>query len=323
MQQWIEAYPAAAVFAVFLAFVVLELALGLFRSEHETREDAPLEGAITLLFAAMIYPGVLWLVGWLAAQYTPELAGSLAGLPVWAMVLILLLGDDLTQYWWHRASHSPLLWPLHRAHHSAPYMSIWVVYRNNFFYYALMPGIWISAYLVFLGLAAVYPWYMLVKMLVIFGAHSETRWDQPLYRYRVLHPLAWIVERTISTPATHFAHHAITNADGIGHYKGNYGNLLFLWDVLFGTAHITRRYPARSGLYDDVVHGPESWMVQLFYPVLRSKRTASALTGQGPLPSAATTHEPTAEELARPSPWSRGARPGEGKAVAQGAGVAP
>jgi hypothetical protein len=156
-------------------------------------------------------------------------------------------------------------------------MGVRVVYRNNFFYYALMPGIWIGAWLVFLGFGAVYPWYLIVKMLVIFGAHSELRWDRVLYARRWLHPLAWVVERTISTPATHFAHHAMHADDGIGHYRGNYGNLLFVWDVLFGTARITRRYPPLVGLVDDVDHGPERWYVQLLYPLVKSRRERSAL----------------------------------------------
>jgi hypothetical protein len=45
--------------------------------------------------------------------------------------------------------------------------------------------------------------------------------DDQVYRHRVLHPLAWLVEHTISTPATHFAHHALVQDDGIGHYTGN------------------------------------------------------------------------------------------------------
>ena len=277
MLQWIAHHPATAIAAMFLAFAALEAARGLLRSDHASREDAPLEMAITLLFAAGVYPGVLALVDYLAAYYTPGVAGSLGHWPAWAMLALLLVCDDMTQYWWHRASHSPLLWPLHRAHHSAPHMGIRVVYRNNLFYYAMMPGIWLSAYLVFLGLGPVYPWYLLAKMLVIFGAHSELRWDAFLYRHRWLHPLAWIVERTISTPATHFAHHAITQDDGIGHYRGNYGNFLFFWDVLFRSARITRCYPPRVGLRDDENHGPERWFVQLLYPLLKSRRAQSAL----------------------------------------------
>lgn len=219
-------------------------------------------------------------MGWLARSYTPALAGVLSDRPWWILLLLLLIADDLTQYWWHRLSHTPLLWPLRRAHHSAPYMRIRVVYRNDFFYYAMMPGIWISSYLVFLGLGAVYVPYMFVKLLVIFGAHSELRWDNYLYRYRMTRPLAWVLERTISTPATHFAHHAITQDDGIGHYKGNYGNLLFVWDLLFGSALITRKYPPRFGLAEDLQLGAERWYVQLLYPLSKSRRAASTLAAE-------------------------------------------
>jgi sterol desaturase/sphingolipid hydroxylase (fatty acid hydroxylase superfamily) len=277
MFDFVARHPAVIVFGLFVAFALAEAALGLARSPHATREDAPLEASITLLFGAVIYPGVLVAVDRLGGHFTPGLAGALAHWPAWAMFAGLLVGDDLTQYGWHRASHTPLLWPLHRAHHSAPHMGMRVVYRNNFFYYAMMPGLWISSYLVFLGFGAVFPAYVTLKVLVLFGAHSELRWDRVLWRHRWLHPLAWVVERTISTPATHFAHHAIRQDDGIGHYKGNYGNLLFLWDVLFGTARITRRYPPAVGLVDDLEHGPERWHVQLAWPLFKSGRASSAL----------------------------------------------
>jgi sterol desaturase/sphingolipid hydroxylase (fatty acid hydroxylase superfamily) len=205
------------------------------------------------------------------------------------MVAILLVGDDFTQYLWHRASHTPLLWPLHRAHHTARYMSIRVAYRNNFFYYLLMPGLWIAGVLTYFGFGTVYAGYIVVKLVVILGAHSAWRWDEPLYRIPALAPLMWIVERTISTPATHWAHHALTNADGVGHYKGNFGNLLFLWDVLLGTAHITRRFPERVGLQDDVVHGQERWYHQMFFPLLQSQRADSALRLGGRAQSEAET----------------------------------
>jgi sterol desaturase/sphingolipid hydroxylase (fatty acid hydroxylase superfamily) len=197
------------------------------------------------------------------------------------MALAFLIGDDLTQYLWHRASHTPWMWPLHRAHHSAHYMSLRVTYRNNFFYYLMMPGIWISGVLIYLGMGPVYAVYILVKLAVIVGAHSAWRWDEPLYRVRMLRPVMWLVERVVSTPATHWAHHALTNADGIGHYKGNFGNLLFVWDVLFGTAKITRSYPPAVGLQDDQRFGKERWFHEMFYPVFHSQREHSALRPGG------------------------------------------
>ena len=140
-----------------------------------------------------------------------------------------------------------------------------------------LPGLWFSGFMVYLGCGWVYFAYVTLKQSVILGAHCAWAWDEPLYRMRALRPLMWLLERTISTPATHRAHHAITNADGIGHYKGNFGNLLFFWDVLFGTAHITRRYPAEVGLRDDQLFGAERWDKQMFYPLLQSQREYSAL----------------------------------------------
>jgi sterol desaturase/sphingolipid hydroxylase (fatty acid hydroxylase superfamily) len=230
---------------------------------------------------AVTQPLIFAIAGKLCAVAMPESRGAWAHLPWWAMTAILLVGDDMTQYWWHRVSHTPLLWPLHRAHHTAHYMSIRVSYRNNFFYYLMMPGLWVSGVLIYLGFANVYLVYVVVKLAVIMGAHCAVRWDEPLYRHRWLHPLAWVLERTVSTPATHWAHHALTNADGVGHYKGNFGNLLFVWDLIFGSAKITRRYPPQVGLPDDLVHGKERWFVEMFYPLLQSRRARSALAQGG------------------------------------------
>lgn len=243
-----------------------------------TGNDTKLEVFMFLSVLAITQPLAIFVTSKLGHAWFPDYKNALADLPWWGMVGILLVADDMTQYWWHRLSHSPLLWPLHRAHHSAEYMSIRVTFRNNFFYYLMMPGLWAAGALLYLGFGGmVYALYIAVKLLVILGAHCAWRWDEPLYRVRALHPLMWVLERTISTPATHWAHHAITNDDGVGHYKGNFGNLLFLWDIIFGSAHITRQYPARVGLIDDKLFGQERWYHQMLYPVLQSKREHSAL----------------------------------------------
>jgi sterol desaturase/sphingolipid hydroxylase (fatty acid hydroxylase superfamily) len=127
-------------------------------------------------------------------------------------------------------------------------MSVRLVYRNNIIYYAMMPSLWFAAALIYLGLGWFYAGYLVVKMLVIIGAHSDVKWDAPLYRIKWLSPLMWVVERTISTPATHHAHHGRHLSDPAVNYKGNYGNLLFFWDVLFGTAKITRTFPQSYGV---------------------------------------------------------------------------
>ena len=272
-----------AVTSLFGAFSAAELAIGRFFAPEASAEDNRLDTAVTLLFP--VVSGLVFAAAnALCALLMPQLRDAWAAWPWWSMVLVLFVADDLTQYWWHRLSHTSIMWPLHRAHHSAAYMSVRVVYRNNAFYYALMPGLWFGGALLYLGFGWVFVWYSVVKLAIIIGAHSAVRWDQWLYRYAALRPLAWVLERTISTPATHYAHHALTQDDGIGHYMGNYGNMLFIWDMLFGTARITRQYPPAYGLNDDRRHGPEHWYTQFLYPLFRSKRAETVLGHDKHLP---------------------------------------
>jgi sterol desaturase/sphingolipid hydroxylase (fatty acid hydroxylase superfamily) len=268
---------------IMLGFAGAEIISKRYRQYKATADDTWLEALMFICLLALIQPIIFFVTGKVASAGFPEAKGALAHWPWWAMFLALLVGDDMTQYWWHRLSHSPLLWPLHRAHHSAHYMSIRITYRNNFFYYLLMPGIWVSGIFVYLGFAQVYVAYLVIKLTVILGAHCSVRWDEPLYKIKALRPLMWVLERTISTPATHWAHHALSNADGIGHYKGNFGNLLFFWDVLFGSAHITRQFPPAVGLEDDRQYGKERWYHEMFYPLLQSKRRQTALKVGGTL----------------------------------------
>ena len=267
------------VVCLIIGFAAMELISRRYRSTvHATANDTKLELFMFLSLLAVTQPIAILTTNKLGAWLVPQYKGVMADWPWWAMVGILILVDDLTQYWWHRLSHSPLLWPLHRAHHSAEYMSIRVTFRNNFFYYLMMPGLWFAGALLYLGVGGmVYAMYVVVKLFVILGAHCAWRWDEPLYRIPALRPLMWVLERTISTPATHWAHHAITNDDGIGHYKGNFGNLLFIWDLIFGSALITRQYPKRVGLIDDKLFGQERWYHQMFYPFLQSSREHTAL----------------------------------------------
>lgn len=239
-----------AVVAIFIGFALLEWwRTDLFHKPEQTRDDGVVEAVSAVVLLGMTQPAIMVLVTLLLGWFAPEWRDALVGIPVLAAILLFVVLDDMTQYWWHRTSHSvPWLYNLHRAHHNARYMSVRLVYRNNLFYYAMMPGIWFSAVLVYLGLGWVYAGFIVVKQLVIIAAHSDVAWDKPLYRIKWLSPLMWVVERTISTPSTHHAHHGRHAADPAVNYKGNFGNLLFFWDVLFGTAKITRQFPTSYGV---------------------------------------------------------------------------
>jgi len=250
--------------STFVFFALLEVLAGrFFHRDKTTRKDVILDVMAATVIPGVVLPFVLFSSAGLAEHLFPGSENQWAHWPWWGMAGTLLVADDLTQYAWHRLSHTSWLYPLHRAHHSAGYLSVRVVYRNNLLYYAFLPGLWLSGILIHWGFATVYVYYIILKLLVIISAHSSVRWDACLLRWRVTQPLMWVLERVISTPATHAAHHGLHEADGVTHYRGNYGNLLFLWDVLFGTAKITRRMPEAYG-----VEGlaPVHWTREALWP---------------------------------------------------------
>jgi len=238
------------ILASLLAIVLIEIVFGRFmQKEHTKTRDVFIEIFSTANVFFLTVPLTVAAAASLAAFLLPDYAGALSHLPVWLMFLMLMVGEDMLQYWWHRANHKfPVLYNLHRVHHDADYLNIRITFRNNLFYYIPMPSIWSSAVLVYLGLGPVYAVYIVAKYLVIMGAHSSVHWDEPLYKIKWLSPVMWVVERIISTPATHSAHHGRHKEDGITNYKGNFGNFFFLWDVIFGTAKITRKFPKEYGV---------------------------------------------------------------------------
>lgn len=261
------------VLAIFAFFIGLEILFTrFFKKDRQVKGDGTVEVIGTLMLTLFTQPVVVGAGFAVAAFLAPGQADVMKGWPVLAVLALFLVFDDMTQYWWHRYTHrTPWLYNLHRPHHQAEYLSIRIVYRNNIFYYFLMPGLWFTGALLYLGGGWVYAAYIVVKMTVIYGAHSDVRWDAPLYKIKWLSPVMWVVERTISTPATHSAHHGKHAEDGVTHYKGNYGNLLFFWDILFGTAKITRRYPEQMG----IENLPEtSTGEQLLWPLIRTKPKA-------------------------------------------------
>lgn len=258
------------ILGILVGFILLEISFTHFFSKKgQTRADAIVEMVGSGVLLLITQPLVLFSGAALAHFLVPDAAGVLKSWPFLGVFALFLIFDDMMQYWWHRLSHSVAwLYKLHRPHHNAEYLSIRVVYRNNIFYYLFMPGLWFSGVLIYLGGGWVYAVYIIIKMSVIYGAHSDVRWDEPLYKIKWLSPIMWIVERTISTPATHSAHHGKHVSDGVTHYKGNFGNLLFFWDVLFGTAKITRAYPEKMG----VENLPETTSLeQLLWPIFSHK----------------------------------------------------
>lgn len=266
--------------ALILLLGILEFSLGLYEKRW-TKNERILD-IVSFVFPPLLLSPVLAFFGLkLLPHIIPQYHNVFSWVPfIWGF-FIIAIADDLTQYWYHRLHHQiPFLWRFHRTHHSAPYMGMAMASRQNIIYTFLFSQIYLTVILVYLGLGYPALFVRALKTLIVTFAHSSIKWDKPFYKYKVLHPVAWVLERLISTPATHHAHHSSSTDDGVGYYKGNFGNMFFLWDVIFGTAHISRKYPKAYGISH---YEGDEWYAQLLWPILKSKKEGSELSRRGPV----------------------------------------
>jgi len=56
--------------------------------------------------------------------------------------------------------------------------------------------------------------------------------------------------------------------------------MFFLWDVIFGTGIITRKYPSGYGIKH---YQQEEWYAQFLWPIFKSRKTGSELSRGGPI----------------------------------------
>ena len=137
------------ILGLFFGLVVLEIIFTNFFSKNNQRpKDGVVEifGVFQLNFFAL--PLVFGLGYGLAETFFPSSKGLISDWGFFAIFGLLLIFDDLTQYWWHRTCHNvPILYNLHRSHHDPEYLSIRVVFRNALLYYLLMPGLWFAGIL--------------------------------------------------------------------------------------------------------------------------------------------------------------------------------
>ena len=278
---WLHRWNDYGVSGFILALGVVEFLFGLY--DHERWDgNEKLTDVVCFGFPILVVRPVVTYFGLKVLPFLlPSYKNVFAWVPFWWGFFIICIADDLTQYWYHRLHHQiPWLWRFHRTHHSAPYMGMSMASRQNAFYTIFFSQIYVTWVLVYLGLWPSAILVQTIKSAITILAHSSLPWDKPFYKYRVLHPIAWVLERMISTPATHHAHHAATADDGVGYYKGNFGNMFFLWDVIFGTALISRQYPQAYGISH---YEGDSWYAQFLWPVFKSRVAGSELAANGPM----------------------------------------
>jgi len=182
----------------------------------------------SLRMAGYVPPSLEELLPWLASQ------------PFVSFLLYLMI-LDLAEYARHRLQHRfNWWWALHAVHHSQRQLSLWADKRNHFVD-DLLSDLWVVLVALVIGV----PPGQFIGIVVV------TRMIESLSHTNVRLSFGFIGDRLLVSPAYHRTHHGI----GVGHEgqaRGcNFAPLFPLWDILFGTADFSHRYP-QTGIRDQL-----------------------------------------------------------------------
>lgn len=178
------------------------------------------------------------ITAWMAGFFPQHDVFSFSLSPILIAALLLIVGD-FTTYWVHRLYHEiRILWPFHSLHHSAEVMTPITVYRKHPVY-DLTKGLVHGAALGLLQglLLGLFPDEISISMLL--GINSG------YFLFNMLganfrHSHIWlsygrVLEHILISPAQHQVHHSVAPE----HHNKNYGEVLALWDWMFGTLYVT------------------------------------------------------------------------------------
>ncbi len=140
--------------------------------------------------------------------------------PIWAAVLIAILVQDFSGYWLHRLNHRVnIFWNRHIIHHSSEEFNLSCALRQSL------------SEMVHFGAILMIPAALLGVPAEIFSFLGPIHlFMQFWYHTKLINKMGWL-ENIIVTPSHHRVHHAI-NPEYI---DKNYGQILIIWDKLFGS----------------------------------------------------------------------------------------
>lgn len=139
-----------------------------------------------------------------------------AGVLTWILLFLL---TDLVWYWYHRLAHEiNVFWAVHVVHHQSEDFNYTVSARITVFQAIVRCMFW--SVLPLIGFPAV----MISALLLIHGLYPFFIHTQALGKW------GWF-EKLLVTPTHHGIHHA-SNPE---YLDKNYGDVLIIWDKMFGT----------------------------------------------------------------------------------------
>ena len=196
---------------------------------------------ITLLLSPIFPNGdanVSLLVHALGAWFAPMATQTLWWAPI-LLAACLFVVDDFIRFVVHYCEHKvPLLWELHKVHHSATALNFLTAERHHplsivVFQFAISFGFLVvnTAFILLLGDK--------ISPAALLG--GNVFWIASNLIGGVLrHSPVWVsfgprIEKWLISPAQHQIHHS----DDERHFDRNFGGGLAIWDRMFGTLYVT------------------------------------------------------------------------------------
>jgi sterol desaturase/sphingolipid hydroxylase (fatty acid hydroxylase superfamily) len=143
--------------------------------------------------------------------------------PWWVVVVGTVLGRSFTGYALHFVMHkTPLLWRIHRVHHSDTHLDVSTALRAHPLEAVLMIAVTVSVAIA-LGMdPVVLAAYEMVEAAVHVATHANLRLPERLDR---------ALRLLVVTPNMHSLHHSAWHRET----DSNYGAVFSIWDRIFGT----------------------------------------------------------------------------------------
>jgi sterol desaturase/sphingolipid hydroxylase (fatty acid hydroxylase superfamily) len=229
-----EVYAIGAPIVLAMIFVEILISNWQQKNYYKTQDTLCTIGLLAgNIIVAFSIKGLILALHFYLYQYKIfELSGML---PLWLFWILTFVVIDLVFYIYHRMSHRiRFLWAIHLSHHSSEEMNFAVSFRQAWF-----------------GPISKIPFFMVLPLLgfdpTIIAAAGviSTLWGI-VGHTQIIGKLGFI-EWVFNTPSHHRVHHGSNKQ----YIDKNYGNLLIIWDRMFGTFE-PEGEPVKFGLVNNV-----------------------------------------------------------------------
>lgn len=214
---------------------------------------------LNLFFASLQVNGINWLnSNEIGILYLVEL-------PFWIKLFLGVVLYDFTTYWIHRASHKiPLLWRLHRVHHSDTTMDSSTTFRFHPLELVLIyqTGNILTAGIFGTDLTSMALYYFILYIF-FFLEHSNLNYPK------------WL-NNSFGLVFVMPDHHRVHHHQEQFYTDSNFSDIFIIWDRIFGTFKLIPVEEMKYGLIEFEQEKKQTFLYLMKSPFINIKRTESA-----------------------------------------------